>query len=183
MCSLCSIINIMVMMLNLQSGNLGLTPGASAGCYTSGLDGSGPLEGTKGETVTAIVILTLWKLASLKLVAHYLTTLYCYGREHCYYVDLFCTDQKPSTSDYFPESTFHLLGVLFPVDIIHISLSLTCLLQDEEVSMLSEVNLIQEIVQSLCMVSNDPDSLPTSTEHLLTDMLKSGSDSEKTVTT
>ena len=47
--------------------------------------------------------------------------------------------------------------------------------------MLSEVNHIQEIVQSLCMVSNDPDTLPGSTEHLLADMLKSGSDSESTV--
>jgi len=44
--------------------------------------------------------------------------------------------------------------------------------------MLSEVNHIQEIVQSLCMVSNDPESLPPSTEHLIVDLLKTGNETE-----
>jgi hypothetical protein len=45
--------------------------------------------------------------------------------------------------------------------------------------MLSELTHIQEIVQSLCMVSNDPESLPASTEHLIIDLLKTGSDTEQ----
>jgi hypothetical protein len=52
-------------------------------------------------------------------------------------------------------------------------------MQDEELSMLSELNHIQEIVHNLCMVSNDPESLPTSTEHLIVDMLKTGADAEQ----
>lgn len=45
--------------------------------------------------------------------------------------------------------------------------------------MLSELTHIQEIVQSLCLVSSDLDSLPASTEHLITDLLKARSDSQQ----
>lgn len=39
---------------------------------------------------------------------------------------------------------------------------------------MTELSHVQEIVHSLCMLINDPESLPVSTENLLADMLKSG---------
>ena len=47
-------------------------------------------------------------------------------------------------------------------------------MQDEELSILTELTHIQEIVHSLCLLSSDPDSLPESTEHLIDDMLSDG---------
>ncbi len=39
---------------------------------------------------------------------------------------------------------------------------------------MTELSHVQEIVYSLCMLINDPESLPVSTENLIADMLKSG---------
>jgi len=41
-------------------------------------------------------------------------------------------------------------------------------------AILTELSHVQEIVHSLCLLANDPDSLPESTEHLIDDMLSNG---------
>ena len=47
-------------------------------------------------------------------------------------------------------------------------------MQDEELSILTDLSHVQEIVHSLCLLANDPDSLPESTEHLIDDMVSDG---------
>jgi len=47
--------------------------------------------------------------------------------------------------------------------------------QDEEMAMLTEVTHLQEIVHSLCMVADDPESLSSSSENVVFDLIGSKS--------
>ena len=63
----------------------------------------------------------------------------------------------------------HLLSTGRPI----FSFSL-CLLQDEEISMLTEVTHLQEILQHLCLQASDPSSLPTASEQVIRDLKVTG---------